>query len=560
MVYPVSKEKLRKINNNNKFRENKKEIFVYNTLTRQKEVLKPLIDNEFRIYGCGPTVYNYVHIGNFRSFVFYDFIRRVLEFNGYKVKFIMNITDVDDKTIRDSQKNNIPFTVFVNYWENIFFKQIKELNIKDPYFFPRATAHIEEMKIIIQKLIDKGIAYFAEDGIYFSISKFKDYGKLSKIKIENLEAGKRVNVDEYDKDNPMDFALWKFWNERDKNVYWFVSFDLKKEEFEKNKELFDKLKEKGILVDLEEKEKIVRITIKGRPGWHIECSAMSWKYLDIPFDIHLGGIDLIFPHHENEIAQAEAAFDKSFVNYWIHINHLMVEGKKMSKSLGNFYTLEDIKKKGFNPLALRLFYLMSNYDKQQNFTFEALKAAEEKLNYINETYQNYTLIKKYNLFKKEEKNEKLKELFEKIREKVNNNFNSVEALAIYFELLEELNKGLKKRINFNFYNEFLRLTDDLFGLIDNNIEFFFISKEETLNDDDLFKYFVYEIEDKFFELEKEKRLETIKNLIRIRNFYRKNKEFIKADLIRDALLKIGVKLDDWPEGTKVSFKRNLLEK
>jgi len=532
-------------------------VFIYNTMTRKKEEFKPLIDNVVRIYGCGPTVYNYVHIGNLRSFTFYDFIRRVLEFNGFDVKFIMNITDVDDKTIRDSQKNNIPFTVFVNHWENVFFKQLKKLNIKDATFYPRATAHIEEMRIIIQKLLDKGVAYFAEDGIYFSIEKFEDYGKLSKISKENLKAGKRVNVDEYDKENPMDFALWKFWNENDGNVFWHVSFDVSKEKFKEIKDLIEKWKKKGVLIEIEEKDPI-RITLKGRPGWHIECSAMSSKYLGIPFDIHLGGIDLIFPHHENEIAQSEAAFEKPFVNYWIHINHLMVEGKKMSKSLGNFYTLKDIEEKGYNPLALRLFYLTSNYDKQQNFTFEALKGAEEKLNYINETYQNYKILIENNLFKKKADNKKLKELFKKIHESINDNFDSVKALAYYFELLEELNKMLKKRENSEFFDEFMKLTNDLFGLIDEKKEFFFVSKEEESKDDDLFKYFVYEIEDKFFDLEKEKRKETIKELVKLRNYYRKNKEFIKADLIRDALAKINVKLDDWPEGTKVSFEKEIL--
>ncbi len=533
-------------------------IKVFNTLSRKIEEFKPLKEKEVKIYGCGPTVYNFVHIGNLRSFVFYDFIRRVFEFNGFNVRFVMNITDVDDKTIRDSKKENIPFTVFVNKWENIFFEQLKELNIKNPVFFPRATAHIEEMRIIIQKLIDKEIAYFAEDGIYFSISKFKDYGKLSKIKIEKLEAGKRVDVDEYDKENPNDFALWKFWNENDGNVFWNISFDINNEQFENIKDLIEIWKKKKILIEIEDKKYFKRVIVKGRPGWHIECSAMSVKYLGIPFDIHLGGIDLIFPHHENEIAQSEAAFGKPFVNYWIHINHLMVNGKKMSKSLGNFYTLKDIKEKGFNPLALRLFYLMSNYEKQQNFTFEALKSVEEKLDYINETYQNYLILKENELFKKkasESEKEELIKYYEKIKEKINNNFNSVEALAIYFELLEKINKLLKKREDPSFFNEYFKLTNDLFGLVDKNKEFLFIKKEEESKNDNLFKYLVYEIEKKFFELDENKKIEVIKELVRLRNYYRKQKEFIKADLIREALQKVNIRVDDWPEGTKVSYKK-----
>ena len=534
-----------------------KEIKVFNTLTRKEEEFKPLREKEVRIYGCGPTVYNFVHIGNFRSFVFYDFIRRVFEFNGYKVKFIMNITDVDDKTIRDSKKENKVFTDFVNYWERVFFDQIKLLNIKYPSFFPRATAHIEEMTIIIQKLLDKGIAYLAEDGIYFSIKKFKDYGKLSKIKIENLEVGKRVNQDEYSKENPQDFALWKFWKEDDQEVFWNIRIKIKKESL--NKEILNKLIKKEIIVEYWEDENHINLIIKGRPGWHIECSAMSTKYLGKTFDIHLGGIDLIFPHHENEIAQSEAAFEQKFVNYWIHINHLLVEGKKMSKSLGNFYTLNDIKKRGFNPLALRLFYLMSHYRSQQNFTFEALKSAEEKLDYINETYQNYFILKENNLFKERKEEKNLENLYEKIIEKVNEDFNTPEALSYYFKLLEEINKLIKKRIDPLFFDKFLKLSDGLFGLIDKNKIFFFIKKEDIIEEDDYLKYFAYEIEEKIKELKKEERINMLKDLVRLRNYYRSKKEYLRADLIREKLKEINIKVDDWSEGTKVSFSTKLLE-
>jgi cysteinyl-tRNA synthetase len=532
-------------------------IKVFNTLTRKEEEFKPLKEKEVRIYGCGPTVYNYVHIGNFRSFVFYDFIRRVFEFNNYKVKFIINITDVDDKTIRDSKKLNKPFTDFVNYWERVFYDQIKELNIKNPTFFPRATAHIAEMTDIIQRLLDKDVAYLAEDGIYYSIKKFKDYGKLSKINLENLEVGKRVNQDEYSKENPQDFALWKFWKEEDGEVFWKIRVLIKKDKID-NK-LLEELIKKGIILEKGERENYLELIIKGRPGWHIECSAMSTKYLGKTFDIHLGGIDLIFPHHENEIAQSEAAFGQKFVNYWIHINHLLVNGKKMSKSLGNFYTLKDIEEKGFNPLALRLFYLMSHYRSQQNFTFEALKSAEEKLDYINETYQNYKILKENSLFKKEANNEKLKELYNKIIEKINEDFNTPEALSIYFELLEEINKSLKKREDPQFFEELIKLTNDLFGLIDNKKTFFFIKKEEELNEDDYLKYLMYEIEDKIKDMDKKERIDSILKLVKLRNYYRNKKEFIKADLIREKLKELGVKLDDWPEGTKVVFSTNLLE-
>ena len=532
-------------------------IRIFNTLTRREEDFKPLKEKEVRIYGCGPTVYNFVHIGNFRSFVFYDFIRRVFEFNGYKVRFIMNITDVDDKTIRDSKKEKKTFSDFVNYWERIFFDQIKELNIKSPDFFPRATAHIEEMIIMIQRLIDKDLAYLAEDGIYFSIKKFKDYGKLSKINIEGLEIGKRVNQDEYSKENPQDFALWKFWKEEDGYVFWDIRVSFEKEKVDEK--ILENLMKKGIIKEKIEKEDKLELIIKGRPGWHIECSAMSTKYLGKSFDIHLGGIDLIFPHHENEIAQSEGAFGQKFVNYWIHINHLLVEGKKMSKSLGNFYTLKDIKKKGFNPLALRLFYLMSHYRKQQNFTFESLKSAEEKLDYINETYQNYLILKENNLFKKEKKDNELNNIYKKIIKKVNEDFNTPEALSLYFELLENINNYLRKRVDPLFFDEFYRLSNDLFGFIDSKKIFFFIKKEEESKEDDYLKYFLYEIEDKIKELSKEERIESIKNLIKLRNHYRNKKEFVKADLIREKLKDLGLKIDDWPEGTKISFSTEILE-
>jgi len=315
---------------------------IYNTLTRQKEDFTPVHEGEARIYSCGPTVYNFPHIGNLRSFMFSDILRRFLKFKGYDVKHVMNITDVDDKTIRDSKKEGLSLSDFTDKYADFFFKDLQALNIEKVEEYPRATGTIPEMTAIVKGLLDKGIAYKGDDGsIYFSIRKFDEYGKLAHIDQENLMAGARVKQDDYTKDSAQDFALWKAWDENDGDVFWETEVG------------------------------------KGRPGWHIECSAMSMKYLGETFDIHTGGIDLIFPHHENEIAQSEAFTGKPFVNYWMHCEHLLVDGQKMSKSKGNFYVLKDILDKGFSPKAVRYLLLSTHYRQNLNFTFEGLKAAEQ---------------------------------------------------------------------------------------------------------------------------------------------------------------------------------------
>lgn len=306
---------------------------LYNTLTRKKDVFKPLKKNKVGMYVCGPTIYNYVHIGNLRAYVFADILRRFLKESNYKIKEVMNLTDVDDKTIKQSQKDGKNLREFTEKYEKTFLEDIKKMNIEKPEILPRATNNIKQMVSLIKKLLEKGIAYKAKDGIYFSIQKFKDYGKLSKIKTKNLKEGasNRVLKDEYNKDNANDFVLWKFYDKKDENVFWNTKLG------------------------------------KGRPGWHIECSVMSMRYLGKSFDIHLGGVDLIFPHHENEIAQSEAATGKKFVNYWMHNEWILVNGQKMSKSLNNFYKLSDITKEGYSPFDLRYLYLLTHYRKPLNF-------------------------------------------------------------------------------------------------------------------------------------------------------------------------------------------------
>lgn len=316
-------------------------ICFFNTLTRRKEVFKPLEAGKVKIYTCGPTVYDFAHIGNFRAFLFEDLLKRWLIQCGFKVTHIMNLTDIDDKTIKGSQKQGVPLQQFTAFYVKAFFEDIKALNIEPADIYPKATDHIPEMVTLIKTLITKGYAYRGEDGsIYFSVCKFSNYGKMSKIKVSELKVGARVSQDEYAKEEAQDFALWKAWTPEDGDVYWETELG------------------------------------KGRPGWHIECSAMSMKYLGETFDIHCGGVDNMFPHHENETAQSEAATGKKFVNYWMHNEHLQVEGKKMSKRLGNYYTLRDLLAKGYDPIAIRYLLMSTHYRQQFNFTFEGLEAAK----------------------------------------------------------------------------------------------------------------------------------------------------------------------------------------
>ncbi len=318
----------------------------FNTLTRNRDEFVPLQKGFVRLYSCGPTVYNFPHIGNYRAYVFADLLRRYLEWKGFKTLHVMNITDVDDKTIRDSQKQKISLKEFCARYEKAFHEDLSMLNVLPAHYYPRATEHVNDMLTIIQELIAHKKAYKSEDGsVYFKIDSFPDYGKLSGLKKENLQAGAsgRVKKDEYTKESASDFVLWKAYDAADGDVFWETKVG------------------------------------KGRPGWHIECSAMSTRYLGYSFDIHTGGVDLIFPHHENEIAQSEGASKKKFVNYWMHNEHLLVDGKKMSKSLGNFYTLRDLLAKGFDPLAVRYALIATHYRSQLNFTFDVVHAAEKTL-------------------------------------------------------------------------------------------------------------------------------------------------------------------------------------
>ena len=440
-------------------------IKLYNTLTRKKDIFKPIINGHIGIYTCGPTVYSYAHIGNLRTYIFNDILKRVFLYNGYKIKHVMNMTDVDDKTIKGSKKENIRLKELTSKYEKIFLEDLDDLNIIKPNIISRATEHINEMIELIKVLLKKGYAYKADDGIYFSVSKFKDYGKLAKL--EKAKIGKsRIKNDEYDKESIQDFALWKFWTEGDGDVFWDTDIG------------------------------------KGRPGWHIECSAMSMKYLGNTFDIHTGAIDLMFPHHTNEIAQSEAATGKKFVNYWVHGGFLTMKDGKMSKSLGNVYRLNNLKEKGYSPLDYRYLTLTTHYRSPLIFSFDNLDNAKNSLqrlkNIIGETKDDGKKDEKY-----------LKE-FENA---INDDLDMPNALAILWKLLrDEKAQGKIKTIE---------KMDKVFGLD-------LLLKEK-------------------FEIPSE-----VQKLVDEREDARRKKDFKKSDELRDKIKNLGYKIDDTKDGVKVS--------
>lgn len=359
---------------------------IYNTLSKKVEEFKPINSPKVGMYTCGPTVYNYMHIGNLRTFALSDILFRVLNYSGYRVKSVQNITDIDDKIIKKAKERNESIGEVAKEFTKYFLEDVAKLNISiEDIVSPRATDYIPQMIEYVQSLIEKKFAYEKDGSVYFDITKFPHYGKLSGISLGELKTGTRGLSDNYTKDDITDFALWK-----------------KDEEF-------------GVASPWG----------KGRPGWHIECSVMSQANLGDTFDIHAGGIDLIFPHHENEITQSEAKTGKKFVNYFVHGAHIMVNGTKMSKSLGNFYTLSDLIKKGFEPLTLRYLYLQTHYRQEMNFTFEALEAAQTALNRLREEIANWGKPKIG-----------CAEFEERFLQAINNDLNMPEALSILWELVK----------------------------------------------------------------------------------------------------------------------------
>ncbi|MBO4448442.1 MAG: cysteine--tRNA ligase [Kiritimatiellae bacterium] len=368
---------------------------VYNSLTRRVEALKPISNGEIRLYTCGPTVYNYAHIGNFRAYVFEDVLRRAVQFSGMKVRQVMNLTDVDDKTIRGANAEGVPLVEYTKKYKEAFFEDLKKLNIQPAEVYPAATDHIPEMIALVEKLVEKGVAYQSDDkSVYFRVRSFPGYGKLAHIDFDAQRTGLRCAADEYDKENVGDFALWKAWEPSDGPVGWDSPWG------------------------------------RGRPGWHIECSAMSMKYLGETFDLHTGGIDNLFPHHENEIAQAEAATGKPFVKTWMHCAHLKVNGEKMSKSLGNFYTLRDLVEKGYTGREIRYVLVSSHYRSALNFSFDALADARKALQRIDACVDSCTAGAPPDWA--------LKRL-EEFSAAVGDDLNMPKALAALFELVHEAN-------------------------------------------------------------------------------------------------------------------------
>jgi cysteinyl-tRNA synthetase len=378
-------------------------LHLYNTLSGKVEEFRPLEDNEVRMYSCGPTVYDYGHIGNFRTFVAVDILRRFLRQSGYKVRHVMNITDVDDKIIRNSAKAGVGVRQYTAKYEAAFLEDAAALNIEKPILV-RATDHIPEMAGFIAELQKKGFAYRAEDGsFYFRIAKFPSYGKLSKKDFAGMEDGARVDVDEYEKDNARDFALWKA--PKPGEQFWETSIG------------------------------------PGRPGWHIECSVMSMEELGETFDLHAGGEDLIFPHHENEIAQSESETGKPFVHFWFHARFLLVESEKMSKSLGNFFTLRDLVLKGHKPSSIRFLLASVPYRNQLNFTFDGLKQAAVSVERLR-NFQSRLSTSQFPAGANPAMAALARETQDRMRAGMNDDLNTAQAQAAIFDMVRKVNAAI----------------------------------------------------------------------------------------------------------------------
>jgi cysteinyl-tRNA synthetase len=455
-----------------------------NTLSRTQEEFKPLEGNIVRMYACGPTVYDYGHIGNFRTFVAVDILRRYLKYLGYEVRHVMNITDVDDKIIRNVLESGKSLEEYTDFYTREFLTDSTSLNIEQPDELPRATRHIEDMNKVMEALSATGHTYSSDGSLYFSISSFPDYGKLSGFKLEGNIAGARVDVDEYEKADARDFVLWKATREEGEPS-WPSSFG------------------------------------RGRPGWHLECSAMSMKYLGESFDIHCGGVDLIFPHHENEIAQSEGATGKPFVRFWVHAEFLLVEGEKMSKSKGNFYTVRQLIEQGYSPMAVRYLLLSVPYRTQLNFMLEGLRAAEQAL----ERLRNFRRrVRDYE--GRPGSHSRVEEMLTVTRNgfesSMNDDLNTSGALAAVFDLVRDINIAIDA-------NEFG--AGDRQGVLD------------LLDRIDSVFGVLGEVQEGMLEPEIEAMMEE-------RFAARRNRDFARADQIRDDLAARGILLEDTPQGTK----------
>jgi cysteinyl-tRNA synthetase len=458
----------------------------HNTLSNRLEEFHPLNDNGVKMYICGPTVWNFAHIGNFRTFTFGDILARYLRYKGYNLTHVMNLTDVDDRIINESAKQNISIDEMTAPFIDAFWEDMDSIGNLRPDIAPRATEHIAEMIEIISTLLENGHAYESDGSIYYRITAFPDYGKLSKIKFEgNIVGGsERIDTDKYEKEDARDFALWK---------------------------LVDKSEPTGWDADFG----------YGRPGWHIECSAMAMKYLGETFDIHAGGIDLQFPHHENEIAQSEGATGKLFAKYWLHGEFLKIENEKMSKSLGNDFTLRDIIGRGFKPLAIRYLLFSVPYDKQLNFTFENLKGAEntiERLHDFKKRLQEAHLTDGINT----DLQEKVRGFLNDFETAMDDNLNTSVALAALHNLVREVNTTLAHEVVCTEDRSFILHVLDKF---DSVLGIFGAGEEEILDAE-------------------------IETLIEERQEARRNRNFARSDEIRDLLAEKNIILEDTKDGVR----------
>jgi len=475
---------------------------LYNTMTNKIEEFKTIEENKVKMYVCGPTVYNYIHLGNARPIVVFDTLARYFKYKGMEVNYVQNFTDVDDKIINKSMEEGTSASEVSEKYIKYFFEDISKLNILENVKRPKVTENMSEVIEITQKLIDKGFAYEKDGDVYFEVKKYKDYGELSNQKIEELELGARIDVSEIKK-NPVDFALWK--KKKDGEPFWESPWG------------------------------------QGRPGWHIECSAMAKKYLGDTFDIHGGGQDLVFPHHENEIAQSKCAYHGNFANYWLHNGFIQINGDKMSKSLGNFFLLREILEK-FSGNVVRLFILSTHYRKPINFSFENMEDTKKALQNIVKSMNKFeNIVEKYKNEKIEnvknsEFSQKIDEFDKKFEDAMDEDMNTPQALATIFDQIRETNKFISTNENefSTIYYEIKKSYDSLKEKIE-NVFGIAIESENAVKEKDGENM---ELPKKLIEL-----------LIKLRSEARSEKNFKLSDEIRDELKVLGVEIKDNRDGT-----------
>lgn len=462
---------------------------IYNTLTNQKEEFKPINPPQVTFYACGPTVYDFFHIGNGRTFVMTDVIRRYLIYKGYKVKFAMNLTDIDDKIIKKANSEGIPASEVAKKYSEEFFKDIDKLKIRRADIYPKATDHIKEILQMISTLESKGNAYNINGNVFFEVSKFKDYGKLSGKNLEELEIGARVELNE-SKKNPLDFALWK--SAKVGEPYWESPWG------------------------------------KGRPGWHIECSAMSTKHLGETIDIHAGGNDLIFPHHENEIAQSECSHGKKFVNYWIHFGFLNIKDEKMSKSLGNFYTAREILSK-YSAESVRMLFCQTHYRGPLNFSFELLEASEKGLIKLKNLADLIIQNKSSNNLLLGKSDFNFDDYYKRFEEAMDDDFNTPQAIAVIFDFIRDYNK---------FIIEHSALTKDFW---EDGYEFLYKTAYDVLG--------IIDLQEKSDSEKGQFVSKLIELLLDIRIKLKSEKNYKLSDEIRNRLNELGITIKDTKDGS-----------